>query len=420
MPDLLDAPAPTAPVAAPSTETKSTGTQPASTATETKSTGNQTEQEAQNESDSAFDRMESRFKAKSETKSDPAPSETKPATAPAATATAKAASAKEPEQKPVVATEKKDERTTSEGPKALREQLAKTSKERDESAANIKKYEAKIKEWESKGLDTAALTEQLAREQKEKEDLMAQVRMLRKEVDPAFKEKWDKPFEQAAEYARRVVEGLEVQVKDEAGDVTSTRPAKWDDFAALYSLPIAKAARQAREMFGEDASLVVNKLENLHQLDYQRQSALEDEKKKWKENESAELANETLKRERFQKLTSTIRQKLIEEKPDLYDENPDDPEGNELLKLGREYMAYVPKTEEEAARTYERNKLNAEAAPRLAHRLEKATARISELESIIEELKGSGPGDTKRKGGGDTASPRETSLMDALQEAVNV
>jgi hypothetical protein len=65
---------------------------------------------------------------------------------------------------------------------------------------------------------------------------------------------------------------------------------------------------------------------------------------------------------------------------------------------------------------YARNYLNAISAPRLAHRLEKAQARIAELEAQLEENKNSSPGTTRRATQGAPATS-EKSWEQEMKEA---
>lgn len=335
--------------------------------------------------ESAFDRLESRLAPKPAAKPDEGKSTEKPSV-----------ESKPTEPKPG---EKPAERQTFEGPKALREQLAKVNKERDELSKSIPELRAKIAEYEAKGKDTSALTQQLEAEKKEKESLQAEIRALKKEVSPDFKEKWDKPFERMVGRAMNDIKDMVVLAeKDMDGNpVGQDRAATWEDFQALYAMPINKAIAASRKMFGPDASTVVEQyLIKLKDLDFDRRNALEEERTKWKENETKEQAEAAQRKEAFAKASQKARTDYIAAHPDWYDDDPNDPEGNELLKLGREAIAYQPKTFDEAVKVFERNKLNAEAFPRMADRLEKAKAKIAELESVIADMKQSKPGDTRR------------------------
>jgi len=394
------------PSPAPTTSTTPTPSAPSRPAVETGAGEDKTSADL----DSAFEKMESRYAPKTPIDKKEQDTKTSPVTKP-------------PQQQTKPPEEKKDDRQIQEGPKALREQLAKVNKERDELSKSIPELKAKIAEFESKDKNTSALTEQLAKEQAEKEQLNATIRMLKKEVSPDFKQKWDKPFEAAVGYAQRIVPELIVlgEKDPESGQqITQDRPAVWSDFTALYSMPINKAISLSKKMFGDASSIVEHHLTKLKDLQFQRDTALEEEKAGWKANETREIAEQAQQRERWQKASEKTRTELINAHPELYDEDPNDPEGNELLRLGRQYMTEVPKTEDQAVRMYERNKLNAEAAPRLAHRLEKANARIAELEAQVAEFKASGPGTTRRSTQETGTGEESLSFEEEMKRAVAV
>jgi len=138
-------------------------------------------------------------------------------------------------------------------PKELRERYKATKAERDALTKAKTDLEAKIKQFESQGKDTTALTGRLAALEKERDAAYAELRAAKQEASPEFKEKYDKPFNTAAERARKQV--LELQVAN-AEDGTN-RPATWEDFSALYSLPVGKAIEQANTLFGTSAQFVL-------------------------------------------------------------------------------------------------------------------------------------------------------------------
>jgi hypothetical protein len=396
-PSPTPAPSPAPPSSPPATPTKTTTAAPA---------------EDGGDMESAFTKLESRYSTKPAAKE---PGEKKPDDKKGEPA--KPATAAKPTDKTVPP---KEDRQFQEGPKQLREKLEATSKERDESISKIKQYEAKIAEYESKGKDTTALTEQLEREQKEKESLLAEIRVLKKEVSPEFKERWDKPFEKVVGRALEAVKSLTVmgEIDPDTGERKSPdRAATWDDFQLLYSMPINKAIDASLKMFSRgDASVVEHYLTKLKEMDLERNEARNEEREKWKQNESQEIAKQAQQKERFTKASEKTRQDLINSHPDWYDEDPSDPDGNLLLKEGREYLEYQPKTEEEAVRTYERNKLNAIAFPRMAERVKKLTEKVAELEAQIAETKDSSPGTTRRATQGAPATS-EKSWEQEMKEA---
>jgi len=286
------------------------------------------------------------------------------------------------------------------GPKQLRQQYEKTAAELKAKSEQVSALEKRIADAESKGKDSTALAERLATREKEYESLQAEVRALKQEASPEFKVKYDKPFNTAAAYAKRDVEQLLVANED-----GTNRTATWNDFSRLYQLPKGKAIQEANQLFGDTAPIVIQHLTELQRLDYQRAVALEEEKAGWKERETKTQAEQAQQREAFEAASTKVRQDYIEKHPEWYGEDPEDKEGNELLKEGFSMLEKKPKTLRESVMLYERNKLNAAAFPRMAARFERVKAELEEAKATIEELKKSGPGGSKNPGGGsgDTA-----------------
>lgn len=302
---------------------------------------------------------------------------------------------KQPDKEPA----SKDDRTVT-APKALREQLEKTNGELKTYKERVASYEAKIAEFESKGKDTTALSERLAAIEKERDDARAEARALKQEASPEFKDKWEKPFNQAADYAKSLVEQLQVGefVQNEETGTREWKPSRaatWEDFGQLYSMPAAKAAQTARQMFGDDAPLVIGQLNDLHRLDYQRGKALEEERTNWKANESKQQADQVRQREAWTAAAAKAEQQLKEKFADRYVASPEDTEAAEFLAEGERLLNQKPKTMQEAAQIHARNKLNAISAHLAFHRVAVQKAEIEELKAEIEELRGGKPGKTR-------------------------
>lgn len=297
-------------------------------------------------------------------------------------------------------------------PKALRSQLEKVNGELREMREAKTALEARIKEFDSKGKDTTVLAEQLANLQKEHETTLSELRALKQEASPEFKEKWDKPFNQTAEYARREVEQLLVTSAD-----GNSRQAQWNDFVALYQMPTGAAIAKAKELFGEAAPIVTQHLAELHRLDFQRKNALEEEKAKWKETETAQAARATQQQEAFKAAHIKVVKDLTAKNAEWFAEDPNDPEGNELLQESQALLDYKPRSFQEAVLLHARHQLQAAAFPRMARRAQQLQAKVTELEGVIAELRGSAPGATNRQGGSDKLAAKgwKEELKEAMQ-----
>lgn len=276
----------------------------------------------------------------------------------------------------------------------LREAIEKANSELKSVRETLAEREARITELESKGGETTAVAERLAAVEKERDEALAQVRGLRQESSPEFKEKYDKPFERAAADAKRFVE--QVPVAQEDG---TTRKASWEgDFALIYNLPEVEAAERAEELFGKHAQRVMARYDELHRLSAQRTEAAEAERAQWKQTEQQREAQAVQRKEAAAVAMSHADKFLTEKYPDLYAEDPKDPEGNALMKEWDQRFAAEPKTMAEWAHRQARIKNNARAFPRLAMKYKQAMERIAELEAQDASADSTEPGKTKRKG----------------------
>ena len=290
-------------------------------------------------------------------------------------------------------------------PKELRERYKTTKAERDAAKAERDALtkaktdlEAKIKSFESQGKDTTALTGRLTAIEKERDAALAELRAAKQEASPEFKEKYDKPFNAAAERARKQVTELAVTNAEDG----TTRPATWEDFTALYSLPVGKAIEQANALFGASANFVLGLREKLLDMDTARQSALQEERAQFKQRNEADAANRVQAGE-FIKSDWAATMQRVGELPD-YKNDPEDTELTEARKHAlAQFGVQVKGTGQELIKnTHARN-------AHIQHRtaafsvqkimLARKDAEIAKLQSQVEELKGAAPGGVKRPGG---------------------
>jgi hypothetical protein len=373
-----------------------------------------------------------------------APAPGKPAAAPAAAAPAPAASAPasdtpsddpfEPPKKstpppatptgasPTAAPPAAPEDIDKLAPKDLRERVKQLRTESQASATRVKDLEAKIKAWDEKGLDTTALTARLAAVEKERDDAYAERRAAKQEASPEFKEKWDKPFNLAAERAKRQVTELTV-TDPESGE---SRPATWADFAALYALPVGKAIEQANAIFGASANFVLQQRERLLELDDARKSALEEERAHFKERDNQEVAEQAKEREQVASTWRVTNSRLAETHPDY----KDDPEDTEAMEARKHALTVFDTKVEGADRgDFIKKKLLRDAHirqrvgayPVLKLKLSRLEAKNAELQKQVEALKGTDPRKTSRPGGADTGGDADSidwgkGLADAVRE----
>jgi len=310
-------------------------------------------------------------------------------------------------------------------PKNFREELDRTKSELKAKSEAAAKMEARIAEMEARGQDTTKLSEQLAAKDKELEDLRTEISGLKAEESPEFKAKYEKPFEDAAEYAKSVIEKFQVGEwkKKENPDGTegwewvATGKADWQrDYGRVWQMfheNPAQASELAEYLFGQRASsIVMQHVNDMARLDRQRQVAKVEERKTWKEKQSAKDAESIKQREALSAGVTKARADLIKRYAEWYDEVPEDAEGNEILKESRRLISEKPKTFQQAVLMQARLRLDAESAVRERFRNQKLKSEVEELKATIEAMKNGKP----RPGGRSEAGGHAGADEDPLAE----
>lgn len=302
------------------------------------------------------------------------------------------------------------------GPKVLRENLQKALGDLEARDKELSTLRTQLKELESKGGDTAALSEQMAAKDKEIESLRGELSMVKQEASPEFKAKWDEPFNQAAEFSKHVIEQL--VVTDEA--TQQPRQATWEDFTALYRLPLSKAQAKAVEMFGDAAGTVIQEMRDLQKLDYQRSIALQKEKAGWAEKAKADQARKAQEGEAAKAMWATVNKAIADKNPELYQDDPADAEANELRKQGYAlvdsgYQGRRQMTLQQRVVFDANMRHRAATQPVALLKVQRLTKENAALKAQIEELKGKGPGPGKPSGG-DKGSPK--SFLEDMRESL--
>ena len=290
--------------------------------------------------------------------------------------------------------------------KMIRTAYEKSKAELTGANQKIAAMEKRIAEAEEQGKSIKALNDRLATLQKERDEMEGSIRSLKQEASPEFKAKYEQPFNDAAEFAKTNIEALEIitdRGDDANGIPATTRAAKWEDFAALYNLPLNKAIAAAKQQFGDGAQTVINHLTELQRLGFQRDRALREEKAKFKENQDKEIANRSQEQERIANLWREYNRQIADREPTYFAPDPNDKEASDILAEGFKVVDSVHN--KTALTVQQRVRLDAEirnraaAHPLMVYRLQQAQAKIADLESRLTEMKGSEPGSTKNPGG---------------------
>jgi hypothetical protein len=282
---------------------------------------------------------------------------------------------------------------------------------RDEKAA----LETKIKDYESRGKNTDALEAERETLRKELDATKAQLAQYNPAVTKEFQEKYDVPFKKERDEAQASVEAFPT-VNPDTGEFDGP-PAKWEEFTAIFGQPTNLAAIAIQRKWGPYAPIVMNHVIALRRIQTGRDAALADSSKiaetKFKESEAQRQANEKLVSDSL----TQFNRETIDANPELYNMAPagEDDEGNAALQEGIKEVGNRGNTPQEYAKWLSTVQLRAAAFPRVELRLKRATAKVAELEGVIEKMKGLAVG----KGGKPIATaeaPKSKGLMAGLKD----
>lgn len=301
------------------------------------------------------------------------------------------------------------------GPKALRE-------ERDRVLADLRaereahsRLKASLAEHETRAKEAAALAEENAKIKKEVDNLKGRLQAVQFEVSDDFKAKYETPFNDAAEIAQQEIEQFPINVMDAEGNIASQRRSEFGkDFAGIYNLDYISAKSAAQKMWGDEWQVVMQHWSRLHSLSRQRDKAMESERTNWKARQQEREAETAKQREAMESVRAKVWQDVSKKHPEWFGEDPNDPEGNELLKEGYELINTKPKTMQEQLVHWANTLHRAAAFPRMAAKYSKLAEENASLKAKIEELKGGAPGPTKTSGS--TSQGQYLSIADELRK----
>lgn len=283
-----------------------------------------------------------------------------------------------------------------------------------ETEKRVAEYEAKFKQIEeTKPEQAAAVMQKLEAAEKRRQELEDEIRYVNYTKSQEFRDKYQKPYEEA--WTKAVAELSEITVEMADG---STRPANANDLLQLANMPLGEARKVAKERFGDSADDVMAHRRKIRELSDAQSKALE---------EGQKLAGEREKMLEMERQNSLASQHkawenangfLKEKFPKAFVADEADPEDKvahtrgfalaDLLyqpdKLTPDQVEALPQMFRDAVKAKrplnqsETIKLHALARvkmanePRLQSRLKKAQAKIVELEKSLKAYEKSEPG----------------------------
>lgn len=318
--------------------------------------------------------------------------------------------------------EPKDRQITANSPKALREAHERATKRVAELESQIAQLSSKAERADAAGKDITALTGRIEELQKQLQAREGDLRMAKQEMSPEFKQKYEKPFTDAADFAEELIKSL--RVKEGDPDNPTQRAGTANDLVRLYNLPPSEANAVARAMFGEDAPMVIQQLIALRQLDRAKAKALQEERENFKKKNDEDTANHTAQIEHANRLWKETKQGMLDAHPE-WQADPRDAAEKAILEKSysivgaNENGALAGKTMEQLAKHNASIFHRAATQPLYVYRYNQAKERIAELEAELAERKGGGPGSTRNPGGGSTTDANGKSWKSELREAMS-
>jgi hypothetical protein len=309
------------------------------------------------------------------------------------------------------------------GIKQLRQRGDKALADLKSSQEKITALEAKLADYDKKDKDSESVVKRVAELEKQLEERDKKLYALNVAESKDFQERYVAPYNSAAEDAKSAIERMDVQIKDADGNVTATRPASWEnDFAQVFHLnksSVTKANAKAREIFGDDAPMVMNMVHSLYGLDKARVKALSDLQTNANANRDKEIAEGKARQEYFAKAWRDINTDLAEKNPEYFQPDPKDKQRAELFTKS---LALVDARHNGKALTDVQQvtldaqvRLRAAAFPVLKYDNAKLKDEIATLQAEIAELRRGPPGDTQHQTGA-TAPAAEKTVLEELDE----
>lgn len=300
-------------------------------------------------------------------------------------------------------------------PALLRQELEKNKAELTTWQTRAQELERKISEFEAKGKDTEALTTRLQSLEKEIEKRDAELYAANEELRPSFKQTYEKPFDDAAEYAVDLVK--QMTIMDEEGN--PVRQGTFEDIHALYKMGPGQAADEAVKMFGQNrATLILTQLDKMFQLNRNRLQALKVARETAAVRMKEEQGRTAQQNEEYAILYDQVG-KEIEQKIEGYRDPIEDKELVEARQKGYRIFDNPTRTpREQIVKNAHIRQRTAAFVPNQIT-IKRLRAEVAELKAKLEGQSDPTPGQTRRGGGTTEAAPAPEDWAEGLRKAVD-
>lgn len=319
---------------------------------------------------------------------------------PKTTETPKADPAKAPEAKaapaatpPKTATEKTPATPPKEDGGTLRRKLEDALKSEKSRLSEIESLKRQNEELSKKRFVTPEMEKEIEDNKKQIAEYRKQIAEAAYERSDDFKKRFIEPWESLKTDTLKKVEQL-VVTNAETGE---SRRATAEDFMRVAAAPFSERAAVAEQLFGKNALLVLTRLDKLESITEASNQAIREHREQY----DAKQREESTKFQESQKQMATLREQarteLVQKYPQVFGDDPDDPESNEAMKKGYEFLDNVTSQAEQMppedqAAVAEVVRARAAWFPRGYRQLTKAQERIKTLEAELAKYRASDPG----------------------------
>ena len=315
-------------------------------------------------------------------------------------------------------------------------------KVKEELEPEVQRLRSKIQEYETKGPESIKpVLEKVKAIEERNAQLERHIALVDYEQSSEYQQKYSEPFRRAWDEATATFGQLEVSEKvpdglnelDEPQFKIARRPATSEDLLMLANLPLQKMYDRVQEMFGAAAPDVIGHLRDVRKLSaaqYQAKENAKTQATQWKYEREMAYQNRT---KSLGSMWGEVNKTLEERFPKAFHVEQSDPDDvashtkgfalADLLFLGNEALtpeqadvlpegfresvkARKPLSEEQKVQLHALARLKMANHDRKVVALNKANARIAELEKSLAEYEKSEPAANKASDGAGAASDK--------------
>jgi hypothetical protein len=287
-------------------------------------------------------------------------------------------------------------------PNLLREDRERQKLRADAAEKRAAELEAKHKTAEERLTRLEAAEAKALAAEKRMADAEDRLRLTNYERSEEYTTKYHTPFVEAYQRGREKASGLEVTLP--SGE---TRPATADDFDAIMGIQNDRqASRAAKDMFGDDAPIILHHRERVLEANATRTKAIEEAKKNGsaKEKEQAEM---TTKQREAVASAFEKEVKAVASRHEWYKEVEGDADWNKAIAKGKKIVdkAFIERkgSPEEIAKLDAAVYARAHAYSPMKLKIKRLTAEIETLKKSLSQYDETVPGRDTGGAGGEKA-----------------